>query len=96
MPRLALFGGSFNPPGSHHAQIARVLARHFDAVRVIPCGPRPDKPVTDSVPPVYRAALADIAFGGIAGVTVDLSDFERESFSRNHELQTRFESEHEV
>jgi NAD kinase/nicotinic acid mononucleotide adenylyltransferase len=94
--RLALFGGSFNPPGNHHAHIARELARHFDEVRVIPCGPRPDKPVTDSVPPVYRAALADMVFGGISGVKVDLSDFERDTFSRNHELQTRFETSHEV
>lgn len=96
MHRLAIFGGSFNPPGHHHAQIARELARHFDEVRVIPCGPRPDKPVTDSVPPVYRATLADIVFGGIAGVTVDLSDFEREVFSRNFELQERFEKENEL
>lgn len=94
--RLALFGGSFNPPGLHHAHIAWELTRHFDEVRIIPCGPRPDKPVTDSVPPVYRAALADIAFGGIHGVTVDLSDFERDTFSRNHELQTRFEGDYEV
>lgn len=96
MHRLAIFGGSFNPPGLHHAQIARELTRHFDEVRVIPCGPRPDKPVTDSVPPVYRATLADIVFGGITGVTVDLSDFERERFSTNFELQERFDQDHEV
>jgi NAD kinase/nicotinic acid mononucleotide adenylyltransferase len=96
MHRLAIFGGSFNPPGHHHAQIARELARHFDEVRIIPCGPRPDKPVTDSVPPVYRATLADIVFGGIPGVTVDLSDFERETFSRHFELQERLEKNHEL
>jgi NAD+ kinase len=88
--RIAIFGGSFNPPGNHHAAIAARLAQEFDEVRVIPCGPRPDKPVTDSVPSVYRAALADIVFGGLPKVTVDLSDFEEETFTRNHELQTRF------
>lgn len=97
MPRsIAIFGGSFNPPGNHHAAIAARLARDFDEVRVIPCGPRPDKPVTGSVPPVYRAALADLVFGGLPKVVVDLSDFEQDTFTRNHELQSRFEREGEV
>jgi NAD+ kinase len=97
MPKsIAIFGGSFNPPGNHHAAIAACLARSFDEVRVISCGPRPDKPVTGSVPPVYRAALADLVFGGLSKVVVDLSDFERETFTRNHELQSRFEPEGEV
>lgn len=94
--RIALFGGSFNPPGLHHRQIAQRLAREFDEVRVIPCGPRPDKPVTGSIPPVFRAALADLTFGDLPGVTVDRFDLEQATFTRNHELQRRYEELGEV
>lgn len=94
--RIALFGGSFNPPGQHHRAIAQLLAREFDQVRVIPCGPRPDKPLTDSVPAVYRAALADLTFGDLPGVAVDLFDLEQATFTPNWELQKRYEAEGEV
>lgn len=90
--RVALFGGSFNPPGLHHRVIAERLAACFDEVRVIPCGPRPDKDSTNEVPPVYRATLADITFGGLPRVVVDLFDLEQESFTRNHQFETRFEA----
>lgn len=91
--RIAIFGGSFNPPGVHHRRLAEKLARRFDEVRVIPCGPRPDKETTNTVPPIFRAALADITFGGIPRVVVDLSDLERDSFTRNCDLQARFEKQ---
>ncbi len=94
--RVALFGGSFNPPGLHHRIIAERLAERFDEVRVIPCGPRPDKGSVNEVPPVYRATLADLTFSGMPRVVIDLFDLEQESFTRNHQLQTRFESLGEV
>ena len=97
MPRrIALFGGSFNPPGLHHRRIAELLARHFDEVRVVPCGPRPDKPEVGDVPTVFRAALCDITFGGMEGVVVDLFDLEGETFTRNHALEERYAPEGEV
>lgn len=70
--------------------MVRALAAEFDQVRVIPCGPRPDKAVTGSIPPVYRAALADLAFGGLDRVIVDLSDLEQDSFTRSWLLQERY------
>ncbi len=94
--RIAIFGGSFNPPGLHHRAIAEALVREFDEVRVIPCGPRPDKPVTGTIPAIYRAALADLAFGGMEKVVVDLFDLEQATFSRNWQLQQRFEPLGEV
>lgn len=94
--RIAIFGGSFNPPGIHHRRLAEKLARRFDEVRVIPCGPRPDKDTTNSIPPVFRAALADITFGDLPKVVVDLFDLENNVFTRTCELQTRFEPHGEV
>ena len=97
MPQtLAVFGGSFSPPGLHHRAIVRELARHFDRVVVVPCGPRPDKPSTSEVDPVYRAALADVAFVGIEGAEVDLFDLEMATFTRTHELHERYSPRGEV
>ena len=72
--KIAAFGGSFNPPGLHHRAIAEALARQFDRVDVIPCGPRPDKATVDDVDPAHRAAMAHLMFQGIPNVRVDESD----------------------
>jgi NAD+ kinase len=88
--RVALFGGSFNPPGIHHRAVAEALAPHFDRIIVIPCGPRPDKQSTNDIEPYHRAALADIAFHGMPKVEVDLFDLELASFSANDVFEARY------
>lgn len=93
---LAVFGGSFSPPGLHHRAIVRELARQFDRVVVVPCGPRPDKPSTSEVDPIYRAALSDIAFRGMDRVEVDLFDLEQATFTRTHALHDRYKERGEV
>lgn len=90
---IALFGGSFNPPALHHVELARELSEHFDELIVIPCGPRPDKPSTNDVPPVYRAAMVDMAFRGIPKVRVDLFDLESSVFTRSIDLEERYRQE---
>lgn len=94
--RVAIFGGSFNPPALHHRVIAERLAREFDQVIVLPCGPRPDKAPTNDVAPVHRAALADLGFAGLRRVRVDLRDLESGTFRRSHELDEYYGSEGEV
>lgn len=95
--RIAVFGGSFNPPGVHHRRIVEALARRFDAVKVVPCGPRPDKPVTNDIDPIHRAVMADLAFAGLGpAVEVDLFDLEHGTFTRNHELEARYAPDGEV
>ena len=39
--KIALLGGSFNPPGIHHLQIVEEVLKmnRFETVVVIPCGP---------------------------------------------------------
>jgi nicotinate (nicotinamide) nucleotide adenylyltransferase len=93
---IALFGGSFNPPGLHHRLIAEELERHFDEVVIVPWGPRPEKPTTNDVEPVHRATLADIAFRGLARTRVELFDLEQATFTPTDELDARFAAEGET
>ena len=93
---VALFGGSFNPPGLHHHNVAKALSPLFDEVLVVPCGPRPDKLVTNDLEPVYRAAMCDIAFRNLPKVSVELFDLEQATFTRTQELAARFSDRGEI
>lgn len=94
--KVAVFGGSFNPPGRHHRAIVEALTPQFDEVLVVPCGPRPDKPGTADVDTVFRATMADIAFRDLDGVEVDLFDLEQAVFSRTYQIQERFATRGEL
>ena len=89
-PQIAIFGGTFNPPGLHHRQVAEELAHHFNRVIVVPSGERPDEQTTNDVATVFRAALADIAFRGLPHVEVDLFDLEQSVYSSTEALESRF------
>ena len=90
MPKIAIFGGSFNPPGTHHRLVVEALIPHFDKIIILPCGPRPDKPTTNDVDPWHRGALTDIAFRGLDKVEVDLSDLECAQFTTNDKFADRY------
>lgn len=90
MKKIAIYGGSFNPPGSHHRLIVEALIPHFDKIIIIPCGPRPDKETTNDTEPWHRAALTDIAFRDIEKVEVDLFDLELASFTPNDVFDLRY------
>jgi nicotinate (nicotinamide) nucleotide adenylyltransferase len=91
--QLAIYGGSFNPPGRHHRETVEMLCRHFDDVVIVPCGPRPDKPVTSDVETIHRAAMVDLSFRGIPKARVELFDLESSSFTRTYDLDRKFKSE---
>ena len=87
---LAIYGGSFNPPGRHHRATVEMLCRHFDEVVIVPCGPRPDKPVTNDVEPIHRAAMVDLNFRRIKRARVELFDLESSTFTRTFDLDRKF------
>lgn len=89
-PKIAIFGGSFNPPGAHHLAVVEALLPRFDKIIIIPCGPRPDKFNANDVDPWHRAALTDITFSGLPKVEVDLFDLELASFTSNDLLEMRY------
>ncbi|HLD08597.1 MAG TPA: NAD(+)/NADH kinase [Methylophilaceae bacterium] len=64
--RVALYGGSFNPPGLHHRRIVEQLTKEFDLVLVVPCGFRSDKKTTNFTSLLDRAVMADHTFGDVS------------------------------
>jgi len=94
--RIAIFGGSFDPPGVHHRAIAKALVKEFDKVVVVPCGPRPDKKSANNIDPTHRASMCDMAFRGNLNIEVDLFDLEQATFTRTHNLEIRYESRGEI
>ncbi len=94
--KIALFGGSFNPPGIHHRKIVEGLIANFDEVIIVPCGPRPDKMTTNDIEPIHRAVMCDMTFVNLPKVRVELFDLENGTFTRTHELEKKFSSEGEI
>ncbi|MBK8594473.1 MAG: NAD(+) synthase [Holophagales bacterium] len=88
--RIAVYGGSFNPPGRHHQEIARRLAARFDALFVVPCWLREDKASVGAVAPEHRRRMAELAFRGIAGLELDLTDMEQRAFTPTFLVEERF------
>ena len=98
MKKIAIFGGSFNPPGKHHRSVVNTLiaSGEFDEIVVIPCGGRPDKPSVNDVPPEHRAAMADLVFGRLPKTRVELFDLESDTFTPNCRLDEIFKEKGEV
>ena len=75
--RIALYGGSFNPPHTGHVSVARHAAESLkpDVFLWMPAGHPPHKALPGGSPtPAQRLEMSRLAAEGIAGVNV--SDFE--------------------
>jgi nicotinate (nicotinamide) nucleotide adenylyltransferase len=88
--RIAIFGGSFNPPHIWHRLIVEELARRFAEVIIVPCGTRRDKLSNNDTDFLHRAIMCDRAFRDLPNVRVDLFDLEGMHFTCNDDLQTRY------
>ena len=72
--KIALFGGTFNPPHKGHAQIvAHLLEKGFNQIWIIPCWRHPMN--KDCLPFWDRFHLCRLAFGKMASVRI--KDIER-------------------
>lgn len=84
--RIAIFGGSFNPPHVGHVEICRYLLKQglTDEILVVPCWQHPfDK---DLAPYDDRVAMCRLAFGAIKGV--EICEIERELGDVSHTVRT--------
>lgn len=82
--RIAIYGGSFNPPHIGHAEAARaaVEALEPDLFLIMPANTPPHKELEENSPdPEQRLALCRLAFGDIPGVEVSDLEIRREGKS---------------
>lgn len=94
--QIALFGGSFNPPGLHHLEIAQELINNFDAVLIVPCGPRPDKQSTNEIASEHRRKMIELTFAGLEKIRFEFFDLGNNTFTRTIDLEKRFKQEGEI
>ncbi len=81
--KVALLGGTFNPPHSAHVDMVKFALSKlgFDEVWVVPAADPPHKPVAEGVPAQVRLALTQLAFDGVPGTQVCDVELKREGKS---------------
>ena len=79
--RVALFGGSFNPPHNGHLALARAVQKDLglDRVVFVPAARPPHKPgEADMAPPQDRLSMTRLAVEGLAGFEVNGLELDRQ------------------
>ena len=79
--KIAIYGGSFNPPHLGHAAAIRAVqsAAEPDVLLVIPAAIPPHKKLSENSPEaVERLTMAALAFGKMPGVEVSDLELNRE------------------
>ena len=85
--KIALFGGTFDPPHNEHVRLLRAASKQLkaDKIIVMPAGipPHKSRVVTDGA---HRLAMAKLAFSDIPNVEV--SDWEISQQGKSYTLLT--------
>lgn len=89
-PRVAFFGGSFDPPHLGHLAIARAArdALHLDKVLFAPVGVQPLKPMGSTAPFADRVAMTELAIAGEPAFELSLLDAPEPKGKPNYTLDT--------
>jgi nicotinate-nucleotide adenylyltransferase len=89
-PRVAFFGGSFDPPHLGHLAVARAAraALNLDSVLFAPVGAQPLKPQGSTARFADRLAMTRLAIGTEEGFAVSLADAPNPSDAPNYTLET--------
>jgi len=91
MEKIVIFGGSFNPPGIHHKELVKALAKRFDRVVVLPCGFRPDKASHIQASDVDRRVMIKETFEGMDKVEISFVDLDHGEYTRTYELDKQLQ-----
>ncbi len=89
-PRVAFFGGTFDPPHCGHIAIARAArdALGLDTVLFAPVGAQPLKPEGSTAPYPDRVAMTELAIAGEGGFAITAIDAPDASGRPNYTLHT--------
>ncbi len=73
--RLAIFGGSFNPPTNSHIEIINILKDEYDLVLILPAHNHRQKSYTVDIK--HRINMLNLSIGTIGADNVLVSDIEK-------------------
>jgi nicotinate-nucleotide adenylyltransferase len=88
--RIALFGGSFDPPHRGHVALARLALErlHLDRVLIAPVGLQPLKQDAASASFEERMAMAELAFAGDSRIELSRIDAVHPDGRPNYTIET--------